>query len=87
MAEGKGDRDSTSIKINRTLDALGLYCPIPILRTREEMETLSKGQVLEVLADDPAAEEDIFRWAKRTGNEVLSVEKKDGRLRILVRKG
>jgi len=75
------------VKADRTLDALGLYCPIPILRTREEIETLEKGQVLEILCDDPAAEEDMDRWAKRTGNEVLLVEKKDGRLRILVRKG
>jgi TusA-related sulfurtransferase len=81
------EKTSDNIKIDRTLDAIGLYCPVPILKTREEIEELSKGQVLEVLADDPAAEEDIERWAKRTGNEVLRVEKKDAKLRILVRKG
>lgn len=81
------EKTSDSIKIDRTLDAIGLYCPVPILKTREEIEELSKGQVLEVLADDPAAEEDIERWAKRTGNEVLRVEKKDAMLRIFVRKG
>lgn len=86
MSETVG-KTSDDIKVDRTLDAVGLYCPVPILKTREEIEELSKGQVLEVLADDPAAEEDIERWAKRTGNEVLRVEKKDSKLRILVRKG
>jgi tRNA 2-thiouridine synthesizing protein A len=86
MSETVG-KTSDNIKIDKTLDAVGLYCPVPILKTREEIEELSKGQVLEVLADDPAAEEDIERWAKRTGNEVLRVEKKGAKLRILVRKG
>lgn len=86
MSETVG-KTSDNIKIDKTIDAVGLYCPAPILKTREEIEELSKGQVLEVLADDPAAEEDIERWAKRTGNEVLRVEKKDAKLRILVRKG
>jgi len=86
MSEESGT-SSEAIKVDRTLDAIGLYCPVPILRTREEIEELSKGQTLEILADDPAAEEDIVRWAKRTGNDVLSIEKKEGRMRILVRKG
>ena len=83
----KRETSIVATKADRTLDAIGLYCPVPILRTREEIEELEKGQVLEVLADDPAAEEDIVRWAKRTGNEVLSIEKKEGRLRILAKKG
>jgi len=83
----KSETSGEVIKVDKTLDAIGLYCPVPILKTREEIEELSKGQVLEILADDPAAEEDVERWAKRTGNEVLLIEKKDGRLRILVRKG
>jgi len=82
----KSETSGEVIKVDKTLDAIGLYCPVPILKTREEIEELSKGQVLEILADDPAAEEDVERWAKRTGNEVLLIEKKDGRLRILVRK-
>ena len=41
----------------------------------EEIEKIEVGQVLKVEADDPAAEEDIKRWAKRTGHEILSFEK------------
>lgn len=69
------------------LDCVGLYCPIPISRTKEEMERLGPGQVLLVEADDPAAEEDIPRWAKRTGNEIVKFEKKEGIMRFFIRKG
>lgn len=44
------------------LDCVGLFCPIPIALTKEEIEQLQPGQVLMVEADDPAAEEDIKRW-------------------------
>jgi TusA-related sulfurtransferase len=54
--------------------------------TREEIDTLEVGQVLEVLSDDPAAEEDLKRFAKRTGHELLSIEKREDVLRFLIRK-
>ncbi|UCH89677.1 MAG: sulfurtransferase TusA family protein [Thermoplasmata archaeon] len=63
------------IKPDAELDCVGLYCPIPIASTREEIDKLEVGQVLKVEADDPAAEEDIKRWAKRTGHEIIGFEK------------
>ncbi|MFB3766567.1 MAG: sulfurtransferase TusA family protein [Methanotrichaceae archaeon] len=57
------------------LDCLGLFCPMPIARTKEEIRNIEIGQVLKVEADDPAAEEDIARWAKRAGHQVLKFEK------------
>lgn len=57
------------------LDCVGLYCPLPIAMTKEEIDKIEKGQVLKVEADDPAAEEDIKRWAKRTGHKILKFEK------------
>ncbi len=71
----------------KTIDCVGLYCPQPLLQTRLAIDTIPVGQVLEVFADDPAAEEDIKRFAKRTGHAVLSVEKKDGGLRFLIKRG
>ncbi|MDH7508647.1 MAG: sulfurtransferase TusA family protein [Methanomassiliicoccales archaeon] len=79
-------KNSCEIKVDKTLDCMGLYCPVPILKTREEIEGLASGQILEILADDPAIEEDISRWSKRTGNEVVCIEKKENGLRILVKK-
>ena len=57
------------------LDCIGLFCPMPIARTKEEIENIEVGQVLKVEADDPAAEEDIALWAKRAGHQVLKFEK------------
>ena len=78
---------SEEVKPDRTLDALGLYCPIPVFRAKGEMDKLASGQILEVLADDPAAEEDIQRWSKRLGHRVLKVEKRGQMIRFLVKKG
>ena len=57
------------------LDCVGLYCPMPIFMTKEKIDEIEVGQVLKVDADDPAAEEDIKRWAKRTGHQILRFEK------------
>lgn len=69
------------------LDCVGLYCPMPVTMTRKEMEKLDEGQVLKVEADDPAAEEDIIRWAKRTGNEMIEFTKDGLLLTFFIRKG
>lgn len=63
------------IMADAELDCLGLYCPLPISMTKEEIEILEVGQVLKVVADDPAAEEDIKRWAKRAGHSMLKFDK------------
>jgi len=70
----------------KTLDCIGLYCPQPLLQAREGIDSLKIGEVLEILADDPAAEEDIKRFAKRTGHEIVLFEKKDDLLRFLIRR-
>lgn len=70
----------------QTLDCLGLYCPEPLFQTREAVDSIEVGEVLEVFADDPAAEEDLTRFAKRAGHEVVSVSHDGDRLRILIRR-
>ena len=62
----------------RKLDAVGLFCPEPVFRTKIEIEQMQVGEKLLVLADDPAAEDDISRWVVKSGHELLGVEKKDG---------
>ena len=73
-------------RVHQILDCIGLYCPMPILQTREEMDKLAIGEILEVLADDPAAEEDLKAWAKRAGQEILEIEKTDEGMRFLIQK-
>jgi tRNA 2-thiouridine synthesizing protein A len=66
---------NTEIVADAELDCVGFYCPMPISMTKEEIDKIEIGQVLKVEADDPAAEEDIKRWAKRTGHKILKFEK------------
>ena len=73
-------------KPDRELDCLGLYCPEPVFRTRQEIDKLAVGQVLEVIADDPAAEEDIKRLVKRLGHQLLELRKEEDRLHFLIKK-
>ena len=73
-------------RAHQILDCIGLYCPMPILKTREEMDKLAIGEILEVLADDPAAEADLKAWAKRTGQTILEIEKTDEGMRYLIQK-
>lgn len=74
------------IKPDRVLDCLGLYCPEPIFRTRLILDEMDIGEVLEVTADDPAAEEDIRRLVARLGHEVLRLELEGDNIRFLIRK-
>jgi len=79
--------DSRSPKrAHQILDCIGLYCPMPVVKTRQEMDKLAIGEILEVLADDPAAEEDLKAWAKRTGQKILEIEKTDEGMRFLILK-
>ena len=68
------------------LDCIGLYCPIPIARTKQEIDKLEVGQVLKVEADDPAADEDIKAWSKRVGHEILKSEKEGKILTFYIKK-
>jgi TusA-related sulfurtransferase len=63
------------IVYDEELDTRGLYCPEPLFEVRNWSESLEVGQCFKVLADDPAAEEDLKRWAKRTGTELVEFQK------------
>ena len=65
-------------KADRTLDARGLQCPMPILKAKKEIKTMEIGQVLEVLSGDEGSKEDFPRWANRTGNEFIGIFENEG---------
>jgi TusA-related sulfurtransferase len=71
---------------DRVLDCVGLFCPMPILKTREAMRAMAIGQVLEMLSDDPASEADLKSWTDRTGHELVAVERHGPLFRFVVRK-
>ena len=68
------------------LDCVGLFCPMPILKTREAIRTMAVGQLLEMLSDDPASEADMKSWTGRTGQELVAVERNGAVFRFVVRK-
>ena len=81
MADSKSSKQP-----HQVLDCLELYCPAPVWNTRQEMDKLAVGEVLEVWADDPAAEEDLKAWAKRSGQKILEIEKTDEGMKFLILK-
>lgn len=80
-------KKNTRIKPDKVLDCVGLYCPMPIFNTTQEMEKMHVGEVLEMITDDPAAVQDIPRWAKRAGHEFLKLFKDGEHFHFLIRKG
>ncbi|MBS7619539.1 sulfurtransferase TusA family protein [Candidatus Bathyarchaeota archaeon] len=75
-----------SKKPDKVLDCIGLFCPEPVFRTRLELDSMEVGEVLEVSADDPAAEEDIKRLVRRLGQEILGFETEGDVVRFRIKK-
>jgi len=74
------------IKFDQTLDARGLSCPLPILKTRKMMSGLAQGGILKVLATDPGSQKDMPAWAHRTSNEIVKTEVADGAYVFYIKK-
>ena len=75
-----------SLVADRKLDCLGLFCPLPILKTRDALKAMAAGQVLEMISDDPASEADMKSWTARAGHELLEIDKHGTVFRFIVRK-
>lgn len=73
-------------KPDKNLDCVGLFCPEPVFRTRQEIDKLGVGEILEVIADDPAAEEDIPRLVKRLGLELVEMHKENDEIHFIIKK-
>lgn len=71
----------------RTLDASGLACPMPIVRTRQAIDELASGDVLEVIATDRGSLTDIPSWADTLGHTLLDARQESGRFVYLIQKG
>jgi TusA-related sulfurtransferase len=78
----------TSIDVvpSARLDTVGLYCPVPILKTARKIREIGTGQVLEVLSDDPVILEDMPAWCASNGHEYLGVDRDGDELHLFVRR-
>lgn len=71
---------------DKELDARGLNCPLPILRTKKALTELAAGQVLRVLATDPGSVKDFAAFARQTGNELLASHARDKEFEFFLRR-
>lgn len=77
---------NTDITVDEELDARGLNCPLPILRTKKTLNAMESGQILRILATDPGSVRDFQAFSKQTGNELLEHTSTEGEFRFLLRK-
>jgi tRNA 2-thiouridine synthesizing protein A len=68
------------------LDARGMKCPMPIVRTAQQIKTLAPGQLLEVLATDPGAVADFAAWSRTTGHAIVASSQDGGVYRFVLRR-
>ncbi len=74
-------------EIDHTLDAIGLLCPLPVLKARKRLEPLPEGAVMRILADDPAAIIDVPHFCSEAGHEFIGMEEAAAHQVYLIRKG
>jgi TusA-related sulfurtransferase len=77
---------SKVVNVDRQIDCIGLFCPMPIVKTREAIREMTVGQVLEMSSDDPASDADMKVWVERSGHEMIGVSREGAVYRFLVRK-
>lgn len=75
------------LKGNLTLDAKGLSCPMPLLRTKKEIGKLKSGEVLEILGTDPGSRNDLPGWCEKSGHTFLGERQGDGFFHFFIKKG
>ncbi|WP_411954374.1 sulfurtransferase TusA family protein [Alkalibacillus sp. S2W] len=74
------------MEIAKTLDAKGLACPMPIVKTKKAIEDVNSGEVLEVQATDAGAKSDLAAWTKSSGHELVDTKEEDGVYTFYVKK-
>jgi len=73
-------------EVSQHVDARGLSCPLPIVKTAQAIKTVTSGQSIEVLATDPGSVKDFAAWARTTGNEIVEQSADGGVFRFVLRR-
>ncbi|MHA1269893.1 MAG: sulfurtransferase TusA family protein [Candidatus Helarchaeota archaeon] len=74
------------MKEDKILDCSGLMCPIPVVKTKKELNKLTSGNILKVISTDLGSKEDIPALIRRTGDEILEIKEENGKYIFLIRK-
>jgi tRNA 2-thiouridine synthesizing protein A len=73
-------------EVAKTVDATGLACPMPLVRTRQGMDTIESGEILRVMSTDRGSLGDLPAWADAMGHEILRIDEGDGVITFDIRK-
>jgi len=74
------------VEISQTVDARGLSCPMPIVKTAQAAKTMAPGTVLELLATDAGSQKDVAAWCRSTGNELVEATSDGAVYRYVIRR-
>lgn len=74
------------MQFDKELDARGLNCPLPILRTKKSLTDMQSGQVLKIMATDPGAVKDFQAFSRQTGNALLNSAETGGEFHFWIKK-
>ena len=72
--------------VHTTVDAKGLSCPMPIVKTAQAAKTVPSGELIEVLATDPGSVKDFAAWTRSTGNAIVEQTESDGVYRFVIKR-
>ena len=72
--------------VHTTVDAKGLSCPMPIVKTAQAVKTVPAGELIEVLATDPGSVKDFAAWTRSTGNAIVDQTETDGVYRFVIKR-
>ena len=74
------------VEITQTVDARGLSCPMPIVRTAQAVKTIASGAAIELIATDAGSVKDVAAWCKATGNELVEQTSDGAVYRFVIRR-
>ena len=77
---------AADVKVDEILDVKGFYCPMPVLRTKKALDEMATGQILQVIAGDPASRSDIPAFLERAGHSLVEAREADGVFSFIIRK-
>ncbi len=74
------------MKIDQTIDCIGVFCPMPIIKTKLALDVMKSGEVLEILADDAGFEKDLPAWCSSSGEKFIEIKKEGSTIKGYVMK-
>ncbi|MGD6776588.1 sulfurtransferase TusA family protein [Sutcliffiella horikoshii] len=74
------------MNVNKVLDAKGLACPMPLVKTKKALNEVNVGEILEVITTDKGAKTDLASWCKATGNELLDMKEENDVFTFYIKK-